>query len=85
MNFYEDIAHRLYVWNTKIGDTNFANPIDFIEAKHLEAPYKGKVFYENVIKAMPNHFGAEMRNDFFKDIVIKIMAILKKKTGKEVI
>lgn len=69
MNFYEDIAHRLYVWNTKIGDTNFANPIDFIEAKHLEAPYKGKVFYENVIKAMPNHFGAEMRNDFFKDIV----------------
>jgi hypothetical protein len=69
MNFYEDIAHRLYVWNTKIGDTNFANPIDFIEAKHLEAPYKGKVFYENVIKAMPNHFGAKMRNDFFNEIV----------------
>lgn len=69
MNFYEDIKHRLYVWNTKIGDTNFANPIDFIEAKHLEAPYKGRVFYENIINVMPNHFGAEMRNDFFKEVL----------------
>jgi hypothetical protein len=68
MNFYSDIAHRLYVWKTEIGDTKF-EPFDYIEAKHSEAPYKGKVFYQNLIKAMPNHFGAEMRNDFFKEVL----------------
>ncbi len=68
MNFYEDIAHKLYVFNTKIGETEF-EPFDFIEAKHNEAPYKGKVFYQNLIDAMPNHFGAKMRNDFFKEVV----------------
>ena len=68
MNFYEEIAHKLYVWNTKIGETEF-EPFDFIEAKHNEAPFKGKVFYQNLIKAMPNHFGAKMRNDFFKEVL----------------
>ncbi len=68
MNFYEEIAHRLYVWNTKIGDTEF-EPFDFIEAKHNEAPFKGKIFYENLIKAMPNHFGAKMRNAFFNEVL----------------
>lgn len=53
MNFYKDIAHSLYIQNTKIGNTHFSNPFDFIEAKHNEAPYKGKVFYQNLIHAMP--------------------------------
>jgi len=68
MNFYEEIAHGLYVWNTKIGETEF-EPFDFIEAKHNEAPFKGKVFYQNLIKAMPNHFGAEMRRSFFNEVL----------------
>jgi hypothetical protein len=68
MNFYNDIAHKLYVWNTKIGETEF-EPFDYIEARHNEAPYKGKVFYQNLIKAMPYHFGANLRNDFFKEVV----------------
>jgi hypothetical protein len=69
MSFYSDIAHQLYTWKTKIGETKFSSPFDFIEAKHNEAPYKGKVFYENLIHAMPNHFGAKMRNDFFKEVL----------------
>ena len=69
MNFYKDIAHRLYVWKTEIGDTKFSSPFDFIEAKHNEAPYKGKVFYENLLSEMPDHFGAGMRYEFFKEII----------------
>jgi hypothetical protein len=68
MNFYEEIAHKLYVWNTTIEETDF-EPFDFIEAKHNEAPFKGKVFYQNLIHAMPKHFGAKMRNDFFKEVL----------------
>jgi hypothetical protein len=68
MNFYEDIAHRLYVWNTKIGETDF-RPFQFIEAKHNEAPFKGEVFYRNLMQAMPNHFGSKLRSDFFKKVL----------------
>lgn len=68
MEFYKEIVHKLYVWNTKIGETDF-DPFDFIEAQHNEAPYKGKVFYQNLIREMPNHFGAKMRNDFFIEIL----------------
>jgi len=69
MDFYHDIAHRLYVWNTKIGETNFRDPFEFIEAKHSEAPFKGKIFYENLIQRLPDHFGAKMRPDFFNEIL----------------
>ena len=52
-NFYSEIAHQLYIYKYKIGDTNFFNEVDFIEAKHNQTPYKGKVFYINLIHAMP--------------------------------
>lgn len=68
MKYYDEIVHRLYIWETKIGDTEF-EPFDYIEAKHNEATYKGKVFYQNIINAMPNHFGAKMRNEFFKEVL----------------
>ena len=77
MNFYEDIAHRLYVWDTTIAETKF-EPFDFIEAKHCEAPYKGKVFYQNLMSSMPNHFGAKMRKDFF----FKVLEYCKQQIDK---
>lgn len=68
MEFYQDIVHRLYISNTKIANTNFSDPLEFIEAKHMEATYKGKVFYENILHELPNHFGAKMFPNIFKNI-----------------
>src|SRR5438045_4857554 len=69
MTFYEDIAHRLYVWKTEIGDTKFFDPFEFIEEKHKEARFKGQVFYQNLMQALPNHFGAKMRKGFFVEVL----------------
>jgi len=52
MDFYKDIAQRLYTGNTKINGTNFSNSFEFIEAIHKLAEFKGKVFYKNLIDAM---------------------------------
>ncbi|MBL7766990.1 MAG: hypothetical protein JNJ58_12890 [Chitinophagaceae bacterium] len=68
LNYYSNIAHRLYIGNTKIGATKF-EPFDFIEAIHSEAPFKGKVFYQNLIQAMPNHFGAQMKEDLYIQVL----------------
>lgn len=69
MTFYEEIAHRLFVWKTEIGDTKFFDPFEFIEEKHKEARFKGPVFYQNLMRALPNHFGAKLRNGFFVEVL----------------
>lgn len=51
MDFYEEIKHSLYSQKTIIGRTHFEWK-DFIEAKHNEAPYKGKAFYQTLAKTM---------------------------------
>jgi hypothetical protein len=66
---YHDIIHRLYVWNTKIGSTQFSNPYEFIEAMHEKAPFKGKVYYQNLLIELPKHFGAECRKSFFYELL----------------
>jgi len=84
MNFYHDIVRSLYVYNTKIGDT-WLDPFEFIEAKQRECPYGAKVFYKNIMKEMPNHFGAKIRNDFFKEVLQyckqKIDSLLESETN----
>lgn len=70
MNFYQDIIDRLYVWNTTKGDTNFADPYDFIEAKHFESNDKDFIFYERLLHEMPNHFDPMMRSDLLKEIIL---------------
>lgn len=57
MDFYKDIAQRLYTGNTKINGTNFSDSFEFIEAMHKQAEFKGKVFYQNLIHAMPTGEG----------------------------
>lgn len=70
MNFYQDIIDRLYVWNTTKGDTNFADPYAFIEAKHFESNDKDFIFYERLLHEMPNHFDPMMRSDLLKEIIL---------------
>ena len=53
MEFFEQIKHQLYTYNYKIGNFDFFNAYDFIEAKHKEAAYEGKPFYSNLIRVMP--------------------------------
>lgn len=57
MDFYKDIAQRLYTGNTKINGTNFSDSFEFIEAIHKQAEFKGKIFYQNLIHAMPTGEG----------------------------
>jgi hypothetical protein len=68
MDFYADIVHQLYIGKTKIGETFFSDPFEFIEQQHEHAPYKGKVFYSNLLQALPNHFGATMYPDRFRQL-----------------
>lgn len=68
MSFYKEIVHRLFVWNTRIGETEF-EPFEYIEEKHKEAPYKGRVFYTILMRELPNHFGAKLRNDFYLELL----------------
>lgn len=68
MSFYKEIVHRLFVWNTRIGEAEL-EPFEYIEEKHKEAPYKGKVFYTNLMRELSNHFGAELRNDFYLELL----------------
>ncbi|HTB99319.1 MAG TPA: hypothetical protein VK705_01415 [Ferruginibacter sp.] len=53
LSFFEDMVHQLYTYNYKIGAVNFFNYESFIEAKHGQIEFKGKVFYQNLIHAMP--------------------------------
>lgn len=57
MDFYKDIAQRLYTGNTNINGTYFSDSFEFIEAIHKQAEFKGKVFYQNLIHAMPTGEG----------------------------
>jgi hypothetical protein len=68
MDFYTDIAHQLFIGKTKIGETFFKDPFEFIEQHHQRAPFKGTVFYSNLLLALPNHFGAKMYPDRFRKL-----------------
>lgn len=72
MDFYEQIAHQLYTYNYKIGNTDFFKPIDFIEAKHKTSEHKGDVFYKNVMNAMPikgHHFNGGYKDEIFRTVL----------------
>jgi hypothetical protein len=69
MDFYKTLVHKLYVWDTSINGTFFSDPYEFIEANHEIAQFKGSVFYENIIHALPDHFGAKMRPEFFRELL----------------
>lgn len=68
-NFYEEIAHKIYTYQTQIGVTNF-DLLEYIEERHKSAPFKGSTFYSNLIHALPNHFGAKMFPDKFKEVLL---------------
>jgi|GEM_PF-4819720 len=53
LTFFRNIAHQLYTYNYKVGAVDFFNFRDFIEAKHTTIDFKGKIFYLNLINAMP--------------------------------
>jgi hypothetical protein len=81
MNFYQDIAHRLYVQDTKIGDTVFHRWEDFLDAKNNLSDFPGKVFWANVQAAMvaqPQHFGLKLRGDFY----LKVLEFCKQRINE---
>lgn len=66
MNFYEEIAHKIYTEQTTIGQTRL-DWKRFIEAMQDKAEYKGVTYYSNIIAAMPGHFGSELLPKIFKE------------------
>jgi hypothetical protein len=49
---FNDIANQICTGQTFIGTTRFSDEVEFIEALHSLADYKGKVFYQNIYQQL---------------------------------
>lgn len=87
MDIYKDAAHRLYVRNTKIGETVFHQWEDYVDALNEASEFKGSVFLTNLMAAMvsvPNHFGLRLRGDFYKQVLKHCKLRIDETTGDRV-
>lgn len=62
---YQGMAYRLYCGATVINGTRFDSPIDYIEACHDLSQFKGRIFYQNLMRELRVLF--EATKSFHKD------------------
>jgi hypothetical protein len=81
MNFYLDIANSLYTNTTEINGTHFYDRYEYIEIKHTESQFKGKVFYQNLINELVKHWRAKTplsKGEHFSDDCISFIVVREK-------
>jgi hypothetical protein len=83
-NLYRNLAHKLFIGKTEINGTHFTDKFEFIEQVHAKAPYRGEVFYSNLLHALPDHFGAKMFPKLFKELADYCGAKIAEHSGAKI-